>query len=174
MNKRKTFILLTRFPDTGSKAIHFFTGFRYTHASIGLEEDMNTFYSFVVKGFIAEKITRYVRSDKALLPCLLYELEVSEEVYGRIKEVIRSFAEKKELLRYSRLGLVLSLFHISFGRQNYYFCSQFVAEVLKYSGAAYLKKDSELYLPCDFRNLQGVRKKFQGDLTGMVEQFNIT
>ena len=135
---------------------------------------MNTFYSFVVKGFIVEKITRYICSDKAPFPCLLYELEVSEEVYGSIKAIIRTFVEKKELLRYSRLGLILSLFHISLGHRNHYFCSQFVAEVLQYSRAAYLKKDSTLYLPGDFRNLQGVRKIFQGDLNGMLEQFYVT
>ena len=59
MKKRKIFILLTKFYDTGSKLLRFATGTYYTHASIGLEEDMNTFYSFVLKGFIEEKITRY-------------------------------------------------------------------------------------------------------------------
>ena len=59
MPKRKIYLLLIRFPDTGSKLIHALTGFGYTHASVGLDEDLNTFYSFVVKGFIVEDISRY-------------------------------------------------------------------------------------------------------------------
>ena len=50
--KRKLFILLTRFPNNSSVFLEFVTGFHYTHASIGLEEDRNIFYSFVLKGFI--------------------------------------------------------------------------------------------------------------------------
>lgn len=48
---RKIYILLTRFHGFASKAIRCFTGYRYSHTSIGLDEDMNTFYSFVNKGF---------------------------------------------------------------------------------------------------------------------------
>ena len=58
---RKISILLTRFPDNGSRAVSMLTRFYYTHASIGLDEDMNTFYSFVTKGFLVEKVTRYIR-----------------------------------------------------------------------------------------------------------------
>lgn len=61
--KYKINILLTRFPDNGSKAISFFKRSFYTHASIGLGEDLNTFYSFVWKGFLVEKVTRYVKPD---------------------------------------------------------------------------------------------------------------
>lgn len=58
MKNKKIYILFTRFPDNGSKVIEALTGCYYPHASIGLEEDWNTFYSFVTKGFIVEKITR--------------------------------------------------------------------------------------------------------------------
>ena len=46
--KRKLYILLTRFPGKTAIAIHALTRCYYTHASIGLEEDLNTFYSIVV------------------------------------------------------------------------------------------------------------------------------
>jgi hypothetical protein len=63
-----------------SKMVQFFTRCYYTHASIGLEEDMNTFCSFVIKGFRVEKITRYEKPDRESFPCMLYEMEVSDEV----------------------------------------------------------------------------------------------
>lgn len=64
---KKVFVLLTQFPDLGSKALRFFPGAYYSHASIGLEEDRNIFCSFVYKGFIVEVITRYLRSDSPVI-----------------------------------------------------------------------------------------------------------
>ena len=58
--KKNIYILLTNFHDGGSKLLHFITGNKYTHASIGFEEDINTFYSFVYKGFLVEKISKYI------------------------------------------------------------------------------------------------------------------
>lgn len=167
--KRKTvFILLTRLQNQSAKPLEILTGCYYTHASIGLEEDLNTFYSFVCKGFIVEKITRYLKAEREPFPCQLYALEVSAGVYKTLKGYLSSFERRRPLLRYSRLGVFLCLLQIPFHRKNHYFCSQFVAEVLSYSSAARLRKNSSLYLPKDLRQLPGLRLHFQGNLHGMA------
>ena len=170
MKKRKIFILLTRFPDTGSKIIQAVTGFRYTHASIGLEEDLNTFYSFVVKGFIVEKIDRYVKPDRTPFPCRLYELEVPQRVYDRVKDIVRTFEIHKQDLAYSRMGVLMGLCHIPYKRRYKYFCSHFVAEVLRLSKAVHLTKDSALYFPGDLDTLPGIKLNFQGDMNGLLRR----
>ena len=166
--KRKLYILLTRFPGKTAIAIHALTRCYYTHASIGLEEDLNTFYSVVGKGFIVEKITRYVRPDREPFPCQLYELEVSEKVYTSVKRLLEESVENKSLYQYSKLGVVLCLLRIPFRRQHHYFCSQYVAEILNEAKATKLVKDSTLYYPGDFRRMPGVRLNFQGNLRGML------
>lgn len=173
MTDKKIFILLTRFADAGSRAIAFFTGFHYTHASIGLEEDMNTFYTFVVKGFMIEKITRYIRPDREPYPCQLYELKVSEKKYEAVKNLLYSFAEQRSKYRYTRLGIALSLLHIPYKRENAYFCSHFVAEVLEQGNAVALNKDSAKYLPGDLRKLPGLKLNFQGNMRSMLQHFGI-
>ena len=97
---KKVYILLTQYQTFGANLVRFLTNFKYTHASIGLEEDMNTFYSFVNKGFIEEKITRYVKPDRKPFFCQLYELKVSNKIYMAIKKIIKTFKEKKEKLQY--------------------------------------------------------------------------
>lgn len=175
MAKRKIYLLLTRFPDNGTKAIQALSGGYYPHASIGLEEDMNTFYSFVTKGFIVEKITRYVKPDKESFPCQLYELEVSEKVYDRMKQVLNGFVELKGLMHYTKLGLILSLFHIPYKRSHFgYFCTQFVAETLSYSGAAELEKESNCYFSEDLKRLPGMKLHFQGNLQTMIKRYGLT
>ena len=170
---RKLYILLTRFPGKAAIAIHAMTGCYYTHASIGLEEDMNTFYSVVGKGMIVEKITRYVRPDRDPFPCQLYELEVSEKTYQLVKRQLEVCVENKNSIQYSKLGVVLCLLRIPFRRKYHYFCSQFVAEILKNAQAAQLKKDATLYHPGDFRKMPGMRLHFQGNLRGFMGQFAI-
>lgn len=172
-NKKKVYVLLTRFPDTGSKWIQAMTGFFYTHASIGLEEDMNTFYSFVTKGFIVEDIHRYIKPDRDPFPCQVYELEVSEKVYIAVKRVLQYYVRRKQKLAYTKLGVVLSLLRIPFKRKHKYICSQFVAEVLKRAKAVKLKKFTVLYLPGDFKKLSEMKLVFEGNLQSFITYFGI-
>lgn len=169
--KRKLFILLTQFPGLDAKAMRCWTRFPYTHASIGLEEDLNTFYSFVVKGFIVEDISRYNKPGRPPFPCALYELEVSPVVYQKAKQMIQKFISNRANLRYSYMGLLLSLIHIPSHQQGHYFCSHFVAELLQRCNARRLHKRSTLYLPKDLQRISGVKMIFQGDLLRMSRRF---
>lgn len=169
--KRKLFILLTQFPGLDAKAMRCWTRFPYTHASIGLEEDLNTFYSFVVKGFIVEDISRYNKPGRAPFPCALYELEVPAAVYEKAKQIIQKFISNRANLHYSYLGLFLSLVRIPSRRNGHYFCSHFVAELLQRCNAARLKKRSTLYLPKDLQRMNGLKMVFQGDLLRMSKRF---
>ncbi len=170
---KKIYILLTRFNDGGAKLLSAITGSYYTHASIGLEEDMNTFYSFVYKGFIVEQITRYLKPDKEPLPCELYELEVCEKKYKRIKKYIEGFVSTKKRFCYTRLGVAMCLFGIPHKKELSYFCSQFVAEVLKKTGAADLKKKAALYLPRDLKKIPGLKLNFRGNLLTFSQHFGL-
>lgn len=170
---KKIFILFTRFPDNGSKVIEAMTGSFYSHTSIGLEEDMNTFYSFVVKGFIVEKITRYIKPDRAPMPCQLYEIEVTEQVYERVKVFLSEFVKEQKEKFYSKIGLVFCLLRIPFKQKNGYFCTQFVAEVLKRTEAAKVEKYTVLCLPKDLQSLAEMKLVFEGNLQSFIAHFGI-
>lgn len=161
---KKLFILLTRFPGLDAKLLMTYMRFPYSHASVGLEEDLQTYYSFVVKGFIVEDIVRYCKPGHPPFPCALYELEVPQQVYDRVRDTLQNFVRQKKILRYSFIGLFLSLIHIPTRWKGRYFCSQFVAEVLHKCQAAKLKKSSTLYFPKDLLRLPGMRLVYQGDL----------
>ena len=142
---RKITILLTKYSDWTSSLIYYLTGRGYTHASLGVE---NVYYSFNYKGFRTETAESHRRHGvKRSVSC---ELLISEEAYQRLWQRIQSFERNKTQFHYSRLGVVFCLLHIPFHRENHYFCSQFVAETLKQSGAIPLKKKPELYLPNHF------------------------
>lgn len=151
--------------------MRYWTRFPYTHASIGLEEDLNTFYSFVVKGFIVEDISRYNKPGRTPFPCALYELEVPAPVYEKAKQIIQKFISNRSSLRYSYVGLFCSLIKIPIRPRGQYFCSHFVAELLQRCNATRLKKHSSLYLPKDLQRMNGLKMVFQGDLLKMSHSF---
>ena len=172
-NTRKVYVLLTRFPDNGSKTIGFYTNFYYTHASIGLDEDMDTFYGFVKKGFFVENITKYLQNNKEPFPCRLYELNVSQKKYDGLKEMLYNFEIRKNTYRYSYLGVITALFHFPFVQRNRFFCSHFVAEMLQRNKLVRLKKNSALYFPRDLNKLPELSKVFEGNLKGYAQNYSL-
>lgn len=167
MNKKKIHVLLTRMPDKGSKILGIWTRSYYTHASIGLGEDIDTYYSFGYKGFRIESIQYYNHHDKGHFPCALYEIPVPEEIYLRVKKALDSFKQRKESLRYTKLGLTLALFKIPHKFKDQYICSQFVSEVLQDCQVFPKKKHPSLFMPGDFSKLRELKLIFQGTFENM-------
>ena len=170
---RKIYVLLTSFPDAGSKMIGFMTRSIFTHASIGLEEDMNTYYSFVWKGFIVEDISRYLKPDIKPYPCELYEMEVTAREYEVIKMILLDFKDKKHTYSFARWELIFGLMRMPIIRRNRYYCSQFIADVLKESKVLKSKRNSARFFPKDFGNLPGMTMIFKGDLLGYLHKFSL-
>lgn len=170
---KKIYVLLTRFPDNGAKILEIITGCFYSHASIGLGEDMNTFYSFVVKGFIVEKITRYIKPERKPYPCQLYEMEVSEQDYKTVRRILKFYVNYRDKMSYTKMGLVMSVLKIPFKKKYAYFCSQFVAEVLHRAGVVIIRNPTNFYMPGDFSKLKEMKLVFEGNLQNMINHFEI-
>ena len=60
---------------------------------------------------------------------------------------IRQIEEEKDKFHYSRVGVLCCLLHIPVKRNYYYFCSQFVADLLQQCKTVSMHKDTALYLP---------------------------
>ena len=68
------------------------------------------------------------------------------------------------------IGLVLCQFNIPYHRKHYYFCSQFVSEVLHRSQAMTLPKDTSLMKPSDYTRLPELLCRFRGYLNELAGQ----
>ena len=142
---KKIVVLLTRYSDRISNFVYHVAGHGYTHASLGLEEQPEVFYSFNYKGFCVETLEKHRR--RGVEKSMLCEVEISEEAYQNIHKQIRQFEKHRAELNYTRVGVAFCLLHLPFRWKGHYFCSQFVAEMLQSSGAVRMKKKPELYLP---------------------------
>lgn len=171
MTCRKIYILMTQYPGLDAKLLRLRSGYPYTHASVGFEEDMDTFYTFVSKGFLVESIRRYEKPNRPSFPCALYEIDVSQEVYDRLKKNVLKYKENKANLKYSTMGLVMCFIKVPYRRKNRYFCSQFVSEVLQESGVLQLNKKSGLYFPKDIAKHSELKLIFEGNHLEFVKKF---
>jgi hypothetical protein len=159
MSDQKISILLTKYSSNFSKAFGLVSGYRYTHASIGLDGVNKRFFSFnSKKGFSIELPERKKKDE----PCIMYRLTVTQEAYQDILERIHFFEGNPERYRYNYIGVALCLLRIPFKFRNRYFCSQFVSELLSLSGAASLRKRPEVYLPGFFRQEAGFEVFIKG------------
>lgn len=166
MEKKYTIsILLTKSGDFISKLIYYFTGKGYTHASIGIDDEEDTYYSFNIKGFRKEHPKRHKDTIK---DSICYELDVTKEEHENMTSLINEFQKERFSWKYDSLGLILTILHIPHKRKKHYICSQFVAELLEKAKIMKLSKNPSLYVPNrlgqEVRKLLNLRKVDQNPL----------
>lgn len=172
------YFLLTRSDTYISRLIRLSTTDKYTHVSIAFEQDLRTLYSFARKherfplpaGLIQENIHSGFLAKYNSIPCAVYSLQVEDDVYYHAKSIAEGMFLQQEEYRYNLLGLILCKMNIPYKRKYYYFCSQFVSEILLHSNAVSLPKPPSLMRPADYMNLPGVSCEFQGRLHGLQSE----
>lgn len=161
-------ILLTRYPDNFSKLFRRITRNSYSHVSIGVDGPDGVFYSLVTKGFHTENPYKHQTFKGKQISCRLYNIDVPMHIYEKIKQTLEQHLERSGAYKYSYLGTFLCLMNIALKRENRYFCSQFVTEVLSCAKAVRLSKESSLYLPDDFMHMDELKLNFAGTVQELM------
>lgn len=169
---KKIYLLLTRTGTNFSTMIYKVTGYEYTHASISLDKNLNKLYSFgrrnmllpFIAGFVREDLNAGVFKKYNDTKCIVYEIDVSTEVYENIEKIIRRFEKDKHSYKYNFLGLLFILFNIPYEREKHFLCSQFVAYVLDKSGAVKLNREFTTIKPRDLMNIVNKKLVYNGYL----------
>ena len=144
------YILLTKHSDWVSLLVYLLAGRGYTHTSIALGDDPDSYYSFNFRGFVEETLEKHHRKG-AQFCC--YRVAVSQEAYEKIQHRLLFFRQHRKRFEYSRLGLLCCVLGLPLRRERKYFCSQFVAELLEKSQALALPRRSNLFQPNHFVSL---------------------
>lgn len=173
------YILLTRSNTLVSRLVYLFTRAEYTHVSISFEENLETFYTSSRKngrtmfpaGPTREsfKYGWFKRYGK-IIPCALYELKVSEEVYEQAKIEAEFFMKNADHYHFNVLGLILCKFNISWDRKNHFFCSQLVSEILIRSNALEIPKEPTLMRPTDYMEMKELECRYKGYIYDLAQK----
>lgn len=173
---KSIYIFLTKSDTCVSKMISLATADEYTHISIAFDKDLYPMYSFARKylytplpaGLRIEPLQDgfYKRNDS--IPCALYELKVSDESYKKAKALVSEMMEEEKLYKFNILGLILCRMNISYKRNQHYFCSEFVSEILQKSEAIQLPKNPSLMRPADYTQLEELDCLYEGQLCNLA------
>ncbi|AXI10706.1 hypothetical protein CUC15_17930 [Oceanobacillus zhaokaii] len=168
--KEKTIYFL--FTDTGtvlSRTIHYCMRTSYNHVSISYDSTLKNVYSFgrknpnnpFIGGFVKEDIqSEFFKKSE----CAIYRYQLSEAEYQSIIRNIEEIEARKQDYKYNFIGLFGILLQIEIKRKNAFFCSQFVATVLKDSERFQFGKPASLTTPADLRMSEGMQLIYQGRL----------
>ena len=167
---KQVYVLLAKTNTVTSKITHIFTHGTYTHASLALTPETDKFYSyarrrlynFLIGGVVVEDVNTFVFARFPDCNCGLFEIDVSDEDYERIKAQVDFCLANYDRARYSFIGAALMRFGIVWRRPLKFTCSQFVAVCLSRAEGIKLPKDPYLMFPHDFVRIEGIRKIYDG------------
>lgn len=167
---RKIYIVLTFTGTMLSRIVRFYTREEYSHVSIALDEDLSHMYSFgrlnpynpFIGGFVQEspKYGTFKRFKKT--KSKIYSVEVTEEQYSQIKELITEMTHNKNEYHFNVLGLFAIALHVKIKKEKTFYCAEFVKYVLDCSNIDFNLPD--LVKPNDFNDIAGGKEIYQGRL----------
>jgi hypothetical protein len=169
MAEKQVYILLTNTGSLLTKLIKLYTKKPYNHASIAFDRNLSEVYSFgrktarnpFIGGFVKEDVWTglFKQAD-----CAIYSLHVTEDQIQKMKQYLQEIEARKKQYRYNFLGLFGVMFNKPLKRKNAFFCSQFVAFVLKESAIMDFEKPLALIAPYDLQCVSTVQLVYEGKL----------
>lgn len=172
MSEKYVYIVLTATGSAFSGVIKTYTRYKYNHASLSLNRDLTEMYSFgrrnptnpLSAGFIKEDVEKGTYTWFPRTECVIYKLPVSIREYKKIERMLSTFKKNEDKYIYNFAGLFTAALNAPWERNASYFCSQFVAELLKKSGIRLFSKSSSLVKPSDFSSLTELERIYEGPL----------
>ncbi|CAM2838748.1 hypothetical protein [Erysipelothrix tonsillarum] len=170
MEQREVYIVLS---DTGSlltRIIKMVTGAPYNHVSISFDASLHKLYSFGRKqphnpfwgGFVEESFYEGTFKRFKNTRCLVLKLQVEADTYALLEANVRVFIENMDLYHYNFVGLIGAAFKRRIARENGYYCSEFVAEVMEQSNLVFWETPNYLVHPYDFSKVDQFEVVYEG------------
>ncbi|NLY79826.1 MAG: hypothetical protein GX072_08055 [Lysinibacillus sp.] len=177
---KKVYLLFT---DTGTlftKMIKLYTKKAYNHASIAFDNQLQEVYSFgrknprnpFIGGFVKEDIRNAFFMNSR---CAMYSFWATEEQIQNMKKIIYEIEKEQQRYKYNLTGLITYTFNKPSQRKNAYFCSQFVAHVLKEGAGISFNKPVSLISPYELQCIENLNLEYEGPLYYLIyRQLNKT
>ena len=174
---KNIYILLSR-PDTFvSSLIAFFTHTEYSHISVAYDSELRSLCSFARKyyfplpgGLVAENENGVLRKPLRNAKCSILSVSVPENMFETFCSRIDNMLLNRSKYHYFLRGLFFCCLGIEAHRENHYFCSQFVAEMLSCAGVRGIPKPPALMKPIDFLKIPGLECVYNGVLCEYLSQ----
>ena len=177
---KRIYILLTRTNTILARSVRKTTGTEFSHASIALDNNLDTLCSFtrkymsnpVIGRLRPENINEGLLKKYNYTPCLIYSCLVEDEEYENIKKYIDSVYNSKKEYKFNNIGLFGCWFDIEINRKCKRCCSQFVAEAISCVKSIKMPRRVMTMRPNDFRYTEGLECIYSGKIKDIPIPFN--
>ena len=177
--QKTVYIVISQTGTALSRILKFITGAKYNHASISLVPDLSKMYSFgrvnpynpVHGGFVVESphYGTFKRFSGTKVEVL--SIAVSEGQYINLKQMLEGMAKNKKRYHYNYFGLFLAGANIYYKRKNFYYCSEFVKEMLVRNGIRSARALDDIIEPMQFLTLPDANHVYSGRLKDYAKSF---
>lgn len=172
---KKIYIVLTHTGTVLSRVTRILTKNTYTHASLALDEHLDTLCSFgrlnpynpFVGGFVHEGINFGTFKRFKNTKTIIYSFEVTNKEYDRLMKNIQHISDDRLKYKFNIIGLLCALFRIRWKRKNKFYCSEFVRYLFESSNIRN-KEVARVMRPEDFRKLDNLNLEY----TGLLREYN--
>lgn len=172
MCQQHIYILLT---DTGTllnRTIKLYTKAPYNHVSLSFDSDLRNMYSFGRKtprnplngGFVKEDVLNGMYKYFPNTKCALYQIPVTKKQIKKLRREVHKFEQNPNDYSYNAKGFINVIRNMPDQKEDSFFCSQFVSEVLKRAGIVLFDKCTSLVTPEDFRQCEAFTRLYEGSL----------
>ncbi len=180
---KKIYIIISKTPTILARIIRLYMRTEYSHVSLSLDDTCHNMLSFgrklywhpFIGGLVDEGkhigFFKYFRNSEITI----LEVTISDEKYIELTNLLDIFKQNRDYYSFNILGMFLSGVNISYSRKNKYFCSQFVAHILKEAGIHDFNKDIRLVRPHDFLKIpdsvtiyKGRIDKYEKEIAGNI------
>ena len=167
---KKLYLLLMQTNTMPARLIKAVTGYKYSHVALSLDKECEITYSFGRKklnsiidgGFVVEKKDGEFFQKFNQTNCKIYEINITEKQYKKVKKKLNKMEKNKELYKYDFVGIVCRFFKIPITFKNKYVCSYFVASLLEEAKICDFDKEVYFVEPRDFENIEDFEEIYQG------------
>ena len=165
---RKIYIVLTFTGTILARIVRFYTRKKYSHVSIALDKDLVEMYSFgrlnpynpFIGGFVHEGINIGTFGRFKNTKCRIKCLEITDEHYYKLNELINKFEKERENYKFNVIGLFAVSLNLKIQKENSFYCAEFIKHALEETNI--VDKLPEIIIPDHFNNIENAKQIYEG------------
>ena len=167
----EVYIIFTDTKTSLSKMIKTYTQHPFSHVSLSFGPELAEVYSFGRKNVSNAFIGGFVKEDMhnhlfQRAHCAVYKCTVTPAGYSAMRSLISEMEQQHDQYTYNLSGLFGVVMKRGVERKNSFFCSQFIAELLKRGGVRVSDKPASLMMPRDIFYSKELQFIYSGMMTG--------
>lgn len=177
MSEKEIYIVITQTGSIVSYLLKKITGAEYNHVSVSLTPDLKRMYSFGRRhpynpwwgGFVMESPGAGTFKRFSETRAIVLSIPVGNMIYDELDQKLSEMLENKDTYHYDILGLLLAALNICVKREKYYYCSEFVRELLVQFHIENPELFAPIVQPMHFLNIPDGQIVYRGKLSDYSE-----